>query len=251
MTGPNDDLCLLLDLLAETFALWEPIRTWTPRRRAAVLWESRSEFETSGLPIRVGGSADERKSGERRITSLEESGLIVATRTNGRRTHVKLTPTTDERLRSLIGMPGIAEALESMRKVQVALIDGLDLGGIVLENVLVGVKWHDTADVTSRLDLEMDLNLALVRGWVTALTTTANFVWYSLTEAGVLALGTEKPADDLPDFDQAADEYFLTSLKRARAAIDKAKPKNPHELGFIPLPATLWAENTKLESVLL
>ena len=251
MTAPNDGLCLLLDWLAETFSLWEPIRKWEPRRRAAVLWESRKEFEQTGLPVHVGGTEDARKSGERRITELEEDGLVLCTRTNGRRSHVKLTPTTDERLRSLVGMAGIAEALEAMKKIQTALQDGLAMGGIVLENVPLGLKWADDTDPTSRLDLEMDLNPTLVRGWVTSMSTTANMVWYGITEAGVLAMGTQKPTDDLPNFDQASHEYFIASLKRARTAIDKAKPKNPHELGFIPLPATLWAENPKLDAVIL
>jgi hypothetical protein len=152
-------------------------------------------------------------------------------------------------------MPGLAEAQNAMRAIRQLLADGYGLGGVLLENVAAGVKWRDT-DPQSRIDLETDLNAALVRGWVVSLTSAANMVWYAVTESGLAALAAldaalAQQADDLPEFDQSAHEYFVHALRRARSAIDETRPKNPHELGTLPLPATLWATNPKLDSVLL
>ena len=62
----HDSQCPLIDLLAETDALWAPIRDWRDNHRVVAIAERREQFRRAGLPIRVGGNTAERKQWEAR-----------------------------------------------------------------------------------------------------------------------------------------------------------------------------------------
>jgi len=48
-----DNLKPLIELLATTTAIWEPIRTWQPNTLAAVVCERRRAYRRRGVPIHL------------------------------------------------------------------------------------------------------------------------------------------------------------------------------------------------------
>ena len=213
-----DALCPLIDLLAETDALWAPIRDWRDNHRVVAVAERREQFRRAGLPIRVGGNAAERKQWERELDRIQAASSIVVTRERGRRAYWRLGDAMDWQLRSLIGLPGWGEMLRAMR----ALAAHEDANrpstlNLVPESWFVeGGGWGSKQGGELLVGLEEMFLPALVRGWATAWSDCVGRAVYHTTEAGraFLAAPGDAPAD-LPEFTgDAADAYIIARRRR-------------------------------------
>ncbi len=235
--NPGD--MLLVAVLGRVDAAFLPARQWTPRARAACIYEARRDYPKRGVLWRPGGNASERKRNERRLGVLEVRGEVERSRNTLRTNAVRLTDMGEARARALAGLPGWDCALATLDELARLAPPGKG----VWETWLADVEWADTADADARQMLatvaEMALP-ALVRGWVVSNSTVQGHVHYALTAAGRAALA-DWP--DLPTVDElavddcrSAHAVYCRERDRALMAFDFATPGNVGELGAIPIP---------------
>lgn len=237
------DTTQLIDLLAETDALWTPVRDWSNNHAVVAVEERREQYQRNGLPIsNGGGTAAERKQWERELDGIEVSGTVLIARERGRRAFWRLGNATDWRLRNLVGLPGRAEMLRAMQALAGHEDAEQERGvNLVPETWLTGPDgWGTKAGGRLLVALEEMFLPALVRGWVTAWSDCEGRVAYQTTEAGrafLAAPGDEAAA--LPEFDGDAADTYLVALTAARNALAAAKPAKENAL-TIPLSVGLW-----------
>lgn len=237
---------ILVQVLADTDAVWIPSRTWN-RPRPTNVYFARRAFAKGGVPWESGGATEaDRKAMQRTLEALAKSGAVKVRRPHRVKTlAVKLADTAEAEARKLVGLPGMYSAWlsacevarHSKRPGEAALMTDV----WVSERKLIGEREPDEYRREAVLVEEMMLP-ALVRNYVGSCSDRDGRVSYALTLAGWawLDAGDEPPADDLdgePDRDARAFYY-----ERVRAALDRldtTDPPDPKEIGGIPLPVAI------------
>lgn len=252
----NDDL---IRLLAATDALWWPCRS--PDQRAhGVRHERRREYRRYGLPIRTAHSGDAaaRKSQERWLARLEQTGVIQVGRQRGKRTHWRLSDNADWAFRSLAGQYGFWQMVACMmcldaheRRCRVVPAD--KPVNRHAEYQLVGCEPRDepSAETNRRCgDLAEMLLPALVRGWVTSASDMRGTTAYSLTTAGVAVVRNPEAYDpdrtDWPDYDPAHDATYDEAFASTLDELERGKATPGHVFIFLSAGCWDWFEAPEL-----
>lgn len=227
----------LVRLLAQTDALWRPIRTWR-RPFPAVVAERREQYRRAGIPAtHVSGADDaDRQRRSRELRRLEATGFVQFGGQRGQRSHWRLTNAGDWKLRAAVGLPGYSEAMlayEAIRKLEAIRHEPDD--NVCGEHWLCGGLWGPRT-VNGRMEkLEVVLAPLLCRGYVDAWSDSKGCVAYTTTR------GAQSPIEptDLPDFDDSLAELYDEALHDADDALQVAQPSNK-TLCVIPLSAGTW-----------
>ena len=235
-------LCPLIDLLAETDALWAPIRDWRDNHRVVAIAERREQFRRPGFRS---GSAEMRPNesngsgnwtGFRRLVRLSSPASVAGVHSGGLATR----RTGDSAAWS--GCPVGPKCSAPCERWPGTKMPSKSGGvNLVPETWLTGPDgWGTKAGGRLLVALEEMFLPALVRGWVTAWSDCEGRVAYRTTEAGraFLAAPGDEPAD-LPEFTGDAADAYLIALTAARNALAAAKPAKENAL-TIPLSAGLW-----------
>jgi len=233
---------ILVQILGDTDAVFIPMRTWT-RPGPPNRYFARRDYLKQGVPWRSHGADEsERKQIQRALDRLAKAGKVTVFRPRrGKVLGVRLTDASDLATRRLVGLPGLAAAWWSCRKLArhsrtpAAYLTDL----YVPERKLIG-EWEPERYRQEAVIVEDMLLCALVRGWVDSNADSQGRVSYTLTEAGRTWLdATPEPVDDdLPvnAVDQEAREVYDDMVKAGLIRLDTATPADPRELGMIPLP---------------
>ncbi len=244
----NETDHLLIRILASTDALWLPNRDYS-NRRGACIWEHRQAYRATGVRwASEGGSDAGRQAGGRLLSATTRAGLLVTARPRNTKTiGAKLTDAGEARARALAGLPGLADALHTMRVLESfedhpeAVADSR----LVPETIVAGVdaRWHGLDTPEDRRPLVVVENLllpALSRGWVEAQSDMQRRVYYAMTDRGAAALLSPPDlAGDVPDEDPEAVAEYLRRLEVGAAAWSRMTPDKPGEIGPIPLSASM------------
>ena len=215
----------VIELLAATDALWEPIRDWTDNHRICGLLERREQFRRCGLPVELGGGdAAARKSQERRLDQIETSGLVIFSRRHGKRAFWRLTDQADWALRRLCTWSDYPECLVLMTAVQAHTDCGYTNTGCVPEWRLAvgphnGDGWTDQ-EKNKIIELEWIAAPSLSRGWLAAWSDGNGSSGYRLTKSGRRFLKSPaSPEIEWPAYSSDANDAYLAALKVARESL--------------------------------
>jgi len=178
----------LIALLAETNAVWEPLRNES--RRSSQWFFQREYRRCGGVPW--GGKSTSTAEGQERrklLAELEASGLVVVTRGGqGKATMVRLTDKGLERAREAAGIPSLAESLEFLRIAE-ALYARLRKRRYGSDRDCLGGHLVSEAELVKELgvgavQVERLAAPALERGWLSSSSTIRSDVSYFITSVG-------------------------------------------------------------------
>ena len=237
---------LLVQILAEIDAVFTPQRTWT-RPLPTVLYERRRDYPTLGVRWMSGKATEAgRKQIQRDLEELVDGGFAVSCRPKNVKTlGVRLTDFGEAYARALCGMDCLGFALEAVATVN-RLADHPDAAGAgcVCEDLITEISHHEVGlnpDLWSQyLAMETIALPALVRGWMRSNSDIKGRVWYWLTDTGKSIL--ENPPTwnfELPDEVPGMYKAWDDALVAAQKVLAAAKPQQPRELGYIPIPVSL------------
>lgn len=236
----------LLDLLAETDALFEPIRDWSSTRRNAAIIKARRQFHERGIPFRVaGGTGAERTAATRQADELERSQLVAFSRRRGRRTTWKLSDPEDWRLRWWTHQAEVHEVALALFAVDV--VSATLEGAICPEIRLTGGRGWDGEPSEQLLGVEELLLPALVRDFATSHSDRHGRVGYGLTDSGRKFLASWKGETGVVEklyhrrAAKAAHARYCESLKAARAElIERAHHEEASNHIAVALSVGMW-----------
>ena len=241
----NNQESILCRVLAETDAVWLPMRDFGGRRPANTYF-ARRDYPTVGVFWRSEEASEAgRKESQRALEALCAAGLLKAYRPRRYKTlGVRLTDEGEARARALCGLPdlsaGMASLAEVARRTEVP-------GRWIPETALAGVD-YGTPGSGKKFALVEDMALpALVRGWLESNADIQGHVWYRVTAAGSAALDAAiakttvgkaegHGAADLPAAQKAARALYLDCLSAAQTRLAESEAGDRREIGFIPLP---------------
>ena len=230
---------ILIELLAQSDAIFEPIRDWQNTKRVLACLELRDDFHRFGLPLpKLGLDFGERKRVEQLRDRLEKLGAVIFHRTLGRRTHWKLVDKTDWRLRGIATGYGFRDCLTAMLLLQALTDAGCVNGRYVGDWHIAGVTASDkTAD---RIHTVASVLVpAMVRGWVSNWSDGDGRTGYRLTSAGREFLDQPLKQPVEAPFEAAMGNLYLASFDSAFKNLATLKPR--HESAIpIPLSAGDW-----------
>lgn len=236
---------LLLKALAASDALRLPIRRWLGRASANRILGLR-QLASFGAPLRVGGDAATRKTGERSLADLGDQGLAVVT--SHRQTKFPLVALTfrgEARARALAGLPSMGGGLWVLEQVAARSrrVPALMTEQWVAEVELNGGRGWGDSTVQDRADLaELAMNAlpAVARGLVVAHSDCHGRAYFAATPAGWDHLDSRSiiPREDQPPADGEAEEAYHAELASKLAWMRDAEPSALGEIGLHPLPAS-------------
>lgn len=196
---------VLIRLLADTDAVFTPLRGRCDIRLAGCLLDARADFRRWGLPLRRGGGDAERKSHERELDRLEKSGAVIFHRRSGFRVAWKLSDTADWITRHMVTPHGFSEMLVVMFAIREHSDAGHHNHGHVGD-------WHLALPAGDRLGAASCVRVAqvgdmaaaaLARGYLSSWADGNGALGYRLTPEGREFLDDPKPpAIDWPKFDE-------------------------------------------------
>lgn len=233
MTASNT---LLVQILAESDALFVPVRDWTGTRSRATA-QRRSLFVSKGVEWASGAAGeDARKAAQRTLAALDSEGMVSVGRVRGRATWVRLTDAGEDRARALASLPRLdagvlsvhAIAARSDRKAKTmdrAIVSIIDLAGS-----------RDPHELRAVEDMALP---ALLRGWVCCGSDIAGRVYFWLPVAG-WKIAQRPPDVDLPEVegDPHAIEIYESRIRTALDWLGSAPVLSPMEIGPLPIPAS-------------
>ena len=251
---------LLLQVLAETDAIWQPDRRPMFGSRHTAIYEKRRDYHAVGVVLNnlagAGADSGERQRASRALRELAAEGLVTIHKPKwARAMAIKLTEAGDIRARALSAMPTFALTLLSWLHNQRDSALAMDALGPVYgtegmqdrqmvwhsELILAGVL--DTTDPDQRgalIELEGAHLPAIVRGLMIGCATINGHVWYALTPAGVSAAEAnqiQEPANIPEPTDETVDHY-LAIWQAARSRMETSPPRISNEIGEMPLPCS-------------
>lgn len=241
-----DTDAVIVRALAAVDAVRLPIRDWRGRRVAANRLEAGRLLATHGVPLRVGGDAATRKTGERVLVEAAAAGLAVVTR-HGRDKYpyVRLTAAGEARARALVGLPDRAVGRLFLGKVA-SLTDRRprSLDRMWMDEIAAngGKGWGDAATREDRRglsEIELDALPAISAGWIEAHSTFPGHVRYRVLAGGWDEIDRPSVAPDvgdLPAEDAEAVGIYREEQDARLAEMQTAEPSTPGEIGALPLP---------------
>ncbi len=241
---------ILVQILADTDALFIPNRSWS-RRRVTNIYFGQKNYGRSGVVWSSGAATEaDRKAAQRELEALAKERLVRVFRPNRVKTlGVRLTDAGEALARRLCGLPAIEcgwwTCHELVRHSKTPS-EAKTLDDVWISEVqLAGVDWPREGEDTTAFRREMvlveDMALpAFLRGWITSNSDRHGRVYYALTLAGWEVLDNAPP-DDTPDtpVDIEAREAYLARVQYASDRLDTADPEDPKEIGGLPLPVAL------------
>jgi DNA-binding PadR family transcriptional regulator len=235
----HTEYAILAGILAETDAIWLPIRSWGDRTSANV-GIARAAYPARGVAWASGMcSSREGMAALRDLAALEANGLLVVVRDKGRAVSVRLTDAGDELARALVGIPTLAAGVLTVRELarhcdrEPRTMDRL----WVPETTLADHPWGAGDSGPFRIVEQMALP-ALVRGWVVSNSDMAGRAYYRLTPAGWALADGDAAAPDVPtvDFDEDVRGVYGQRLRLALDRLASETPRTTMEIGPLPLP---------------
>lgn len=235
---------LLVDVLAGVDALWWPDRRKWELRRDEVVWERRRAYREHGIDLPGGGNQADRQHFGRLLGELERAGLLVVSRSRGRRVGVKLTAAGDAITRVMVAEKTVAQnwhVLQHAQAVQARVRPQLGERASWPEHFLAEAwEWQGTDEQNAAMKAQiLDLVPFLPLEWITFSgdTYTPRKHWCTVTDAGLAALQAGPPPDAPQEieFDQAAGDYYDDRWAAYGRELDAAAPEFPNNI-VIPLP---------------
>ena len=241
----DERTAILVQVLADTDAVWIPSRTWN-RQRPTNIYFARRAFAKSGVPWESGGATEaDRKAAQRELEALAKTGAVKVRRPHRVKTlAVRLSDAAEADARERIGLPGLYSARLSMGELarHSRRPPELFTDLYIAERKLIGDKPPGEYE-REAVVVENMLLPALVRGYVESNADIQGRVSYTLTPAGWEWLDRgEAPAEDLRDetpLDGDAAEWYAERLQASLDRLDTADPPDPKEIGGIPLPVAM------------
>jgi hypothetical protein len=242
---------LVVRTLAGADALLLPIRQWT-RNHSANREHGLQMLKSHGVPLRVGGDGDTRKTGERTIAEAAEKGLITVSRQGmDRYPYLKLTPFGHAHARALtyftdddLDARAVARlmllALVKYGKFRRAAINDLTFVPEILLNSGRGWDGDDTTRKDKKMlgTIEIDYCVAACLGWMTCCSAIRGHVAYAITAAGKAELDNPSPVPDfgtMPAFTKEAARLYERERDAKLSDLAAAEIATTGEIG--PLPA--------------
>lgn len=261
--SPPDSLRLLIRLLAQTDALFIPLRDPSDPCWSHV-WERRGTFHKSGIAWRAGGTETARKSAERQLQELAKAKLVRIFRAGGRAVSVKLTPRGDAVGRDLAHLRPIDMAVELVQEMHSLRDDpesSADTGDSCHDNDHPwlpetaftypdrGVGWGD-GNTLALIDVNHRMALPMVLGWVESLCSTTRHVRYRLLPAGLAVAEGKATPHSLPEDLPGRQEWAETQYDDDRDAARKdlwSLSEYSNDIGRIPLRASFMTKGAAKE----
>ena len=241
----------LISLLAETDAIFQPIRSWKNTSQISAILDQRQDFHRCGLPLPKTATDDgDRKHVERERDALEQSGSVRFHRTNGRRSHWKLSDTGDWFLRRLATWSDFDAAVTVLVAVDSLTDNHHTNAGNVPDWAVALAPGNDGQNKKAREAVAHVAELAapaLCRGWLTAWSDVHGANGFHITIAGKKFLAKpEAPGIDWPDYDDKANGVYLQARDAARKNLAAMKPATGGPVA-IPLGSGDWpSDETRL-----
>ena len=240
----------LISLLAETDSVFEPTRSWSNPSQISAVMDRRKDFHRRGLSLPRHGDGSDHKRVERERDKLEKTKLVVFHRTNGRRSHWKLSNSTDWFLRRLATWSDFSEAVTILVAVD-SLTDDHHTNGRHVADWALALQPGDDGQSVEACDKvahvgELALP-ALCRGWLSSWSDIRGANGYAITNAGKAFLASPKAPDlDWPDYSSRSNDIYLEALSAARKNLAATKPIAGEALA-IPLSCGDWpGDETRL-----
>ncbi len=234
MNETND----LIRLLAQTDALWWPVRDWSDGNNVSAIFERRQAYRPEGVPFPVPHGADPaaRKARERFIGKLETAQLVDVRRKVGRRVGWRLAHRTEYDLRSEAGQWPFWQTIAVMRCLAAHHEVLGPNGNGVWEGALAGSE-----DNSKLRDLADMLLLAFNRDWVRTNSDRDGHVGYFLTATGRQVLGDPNRFDPGATwvYVEATGDAYDKACNDAMAELRRAKPEGQAHV-IVPLSSGQW-----------
>jgi hypothetical protein len=234
----NEQDQVLIELLADTDALFKPYRHRGSLRTGAVYSERRNAYHEAGLLWASEEPTDAgRKASQRELELCVKRKLVKAVKSQGRTSAVSLTNEGEQYARALAGNPGIAEAipiLERMIELQ-SEAEKYYLPEFQLwvpETRLIELDWGD-GDYLGELSLlQFMLAPALHRGWVHFKASWKGHGWYhpNCCKPWLLA----ETIEHLPEYDPEAATLYDRRVQSAASRLLNAEPEDKNSIGLLP-----------------
>ena len=238
----NEQDRIMTAILSRTDAIFRPLRSmdWASPGPTN-LWQARQDFLTGGVGLNAGGSEVNRKEHQRLLDGLVGDGLITKSG-SGRAARFKLIDVSEAHIRALCGLPSLADSYEFLIRV-IDLERETDHGPLTPEYILTGTtNYEQSPDFTHKIfELELLVLPAIIHGWLDAGSDIHGRTYFSATALGrqiATSLPPSPPAN-LPSYDDATNDLYLSTRRKYREELRTAKPKNPSEIGFVPLPCSI------------
>jgi DNA-binding transcriptional ArsR family regulator len=215
------DIQILIKILAETDATFEPVRDETNSRHLAGIWDRRKKYFARGLPIGIGGTELERKQFERHLDALERGGAVKCSRENGRRGFWKLADETEWPVRRLATGSDLPELLVLLLAVQAHQDAGFTNQEFVPEWSLAFGSRVPSGEtyVGGILHVQDVAAPGLCRGFLTSCGDFHTHTGYHITTAGRDFLDNPQIPGEWPEWEKCwADSYF-GALSTARESV--------------------------------
>lgn len=216
---------LLVRTLAAVDALFWPMREadWRARVGGALYTAQRDFFNRGGVRVPIGGSAAQRKRGERLVNRLEEAGYLIVSRQRQSR-FLALTDHAEDKLRVMLGHPGLASSF--------AAAWTLEGRGFVPEIAFNGGRgWGDGCS-QELLRVELLMLPSLLRGYVESNSTTRGHVCYRWLASPPTGW-PEVTGDHSKVHPELVDLYWRAANLARADVIDGYR--QTYEIGHLPL----------------
>lgn len=237
MTLPSETQTLI-QILAQTDALFWPSRDRFVMRQAQVRQERRQAYAESGLVVHGGGTAADRQAFGRTLDALQSAGLLTIHRTAGRREGVRLSPLGDTVTRRLCGVATLSDAWWLLG----LLAETTDAwNGSFPEHLAIGVEeFTGSPEENEQLQNMRQLLVPLLPVRYVSCTGDGDYprrYWMSVTDEGRAALAGGVP--DRPpasvEYSEEAAEAYDAEWQRYAAELAQAEPERPGDL-CLPIP---------------
>jgi len=247
---PDDDTRLLVAILAQSDAVWLPLRAADAGGRATI-YQARLDYTSNGCRWQGdGGAGRDRTADCRRLAALESAGRLTR-RGKLKTSHVLLSADADAILRRLCGLASFNQVLPALDWLACLLVAGHGRpapgGPWVSECELCETAYDHPKAGRILGQLQNDLLPLLAGGLLMSNSDCQGRASYALTAEGdALAQTriTSALADpdafppDVPPGNEELTALYYRERAAAREELRTADPDDPAEIGPCPLPCS-------------